>query len=72
MLICNDLHQLQWFTWSMKKALPKAETCCEYEMEELVKLDSVEESFDKIYDDLFETNKILHKVFLCPWYLNQY
>ena len=60
LLICNDLLEL------CNKALPKAQTYYETEIEELNKLYTVQESFNKIYKDLFETNTILHRVYLCP------
>jgi hypothetical protein len=60
LLICNDLLEL------CDKALPKAQAFYSTENDQLNQLDTVQESFNKIYKDLFETNTILHKVFLCP------
>jgi hypothetical protein len=60
LLICNDLLEL------CDRALPKAQAFYSTEKDQLNQLDTVQESFNKIYKDLFETNTILHKVFLCP------
>ena len=58
--ICNELMEL------CEKSLPRAESYHLTETQELKTLDEIEESYNKIHDDLQDAHRIMRTLFFCP------